>query len=64
MITYKHPLYKQNNNERKKLWINLIHILLFAPLIMYTQRMYFEILLMLGYSAVVYHTFYFVKSLK
>ena len=54
--------------EGKRIWINLIHILLFAPLIMYigyngenTPRMYFEILLMLGFSSIGYHTYLFTK---
>jgi len=46
-------------------WVNLIHILLVGPLLMYigyngdkTTRPYFELLLMLGFAAIGYHGYY------
>jgi hypothetical protein len=46
-------------------WINYIHIFIIGPLLLYiglnrekTPRLYFEILLMLGFSAIGYHGYY------
>ena len=46
-------------------WVNLIHILLVGPLLVYigyngekTARLYFELLLMLGFAAIGYHGYY------
>lgn len=50
-------------------WVNLIHILLVGPLLLYigsngekTARLYFELLLMLGFSAIGYHGYYMLIS--
>lgn len=52
---------KQNKNP----WVNLFHILIVAPLIIFigyngpeTKRLYFELLLMLAFSAIGYHLYY------
>jgi hypothetical protein len=49
----------------KPYWVNLIHILLVGPLLVYigynrenTKRKYFELLLMLGFAAIGYHGYY------
>ena len=49
----------------KGYWVNLIHILLVGPVLVYigyngekTQRLYFELLLMLGFAAIGYHGYY------
>ena len=49
----------------KRYWVNLIHILIVAPLLIYigyigekTSRKYFELLLMTGFAAIGYHTYY------
>ena len=49
----------------KKAWINLIHILIIGPLLIYigyqkekTSRKFFELLLMLGFAAIGYHGYY------
>ena len=49
----------------KGYWVNLIHILLVGPLLVYigyngekTARLYFELLLMLGFAAIGYHGYY------
>ena len=52
-------------------WVNLIHILLFAPLLLYigwhkkdTPRLYYELLLMLSFGMVGYHMFSLVRILQ
>lgn len=52
----------QNN---KHIWVNLIHIIIVAPLLFYigynrekTDRAYFELLLMLGFASIGYHLYY------
>jgi lipoprotein signal peptidase len=49
----------------KSYWVNLIHILLVGPLLVYigynrenTKRKYYELLLMLGFAAIGYHGYY------
>jgi hypothetical protein len=51
----------------KGYWVNLIHILLVGPLLLYigyngdkTARLYFELLLMLGFASIGYHGYYLV----
>ena len=46
-------------------WVNYIHILLVGPLLLYigltrekTQRLYFELLLMLAFASIGYHGYY------
>ena len=59
--------YKAYNYMKlgKSYWVNLIHILLVGPLLVYigynrekTARLYFELLLMLGFAAIGYHGYY------
>lgn len=59
--------YKAYNymKQGKGYWVNLIHILLVGPLLVYigynkdkTARLYFELLLMLGFAAIGYHSYY------
>ena len=49
----------------KGIWVNLIHILIVGPLLVYigyygekTSRKFFEILLMLGFASIGYHLYY------
>jgi hypothetical protein len=49
----------------KSYWVNLIHIFIVGPLLVYigynrenTSRLYFEILLMLGFASIGYHGYY------
>jgi len=49
----------------KNPWVNYIHIFIIGPLLVYigltretTKRLFFEILLMLGFAAIGYHTYY------
>jgi len=59
---YKIYLYV---NAGKSIWVNLIHIFIIGPLLVYigyygekTSRKYFEILLMLGFASIGYHLYY------
>jgi len=52
-------------NLGKGYWVNLIHIFIVGPLLVYigynreqTARLYFELLLMLGFAAIGYHGYY------
>ena len=49
----------------KGYWVNLIHIFIVGPLLVYigynrenTARLYFELLLMLGFASIGYHGYY------
>lgn len=64
--------YKMYNYiiEGKSVWVNVIHILFVGPLLMYigfqketTSRLYYELLLMLGFASIGYHGYYLLKSL-
>jgi len=51
--------------QGKGYWVSLIHILLVGPLLVFigynsekTPRLYFELLMMLGFAAIGYHGFY------
>jgi len=55
--------------ENKSAWINWIHIFLIAPLLLLlaymkkdASRRYFEMMLLLGFSAVGYHGLYLIKD--
>jgi hypothetical protein len=67
LIIIFYHIYKTYNyiKEGKAFWVNLIHILIVGPLLFYigyngekTSRLYFEILLMLGFAAIGYHGYY------
>jgi hypothetical protein len=54
----------------KSYWVNLIHIFIIAPILVYigynrekTRRLFYEILLMLGFAAIGYHGYYLIKSI-
>jgi uncharacterized membrane protein YqhA len=49
-------------------WVNLIHVLLVGPLLMFigwngaeTPRRFFELLMMLGFAAIGYHGYYMLS---
>ena len=51
----------------KGYWVNLLHIFIIGPLLMYigyhgekTARLYYELLLMLGFASIGYHGYYLV----
>jgi hypothetical protein len=46
-------------------WVNLFHIFIVAPIVIYigynsieTKRLYFELLMMLAFAAIGYHSYY------
>ena len=56
-------------NAGKNPWVNLIHILIVGPLLIYigynnktTPRSAYELLLMLGFAAIGYHGYYAVAN--
>ena len=70
IIIFYH-MYKTYNymKQGKSYWVNLIHILLVGPLLIYigyhgekTARLYFELLLMLGFASIGYHGYYLLRS--
>lgn len=55
--------------DGKNPWVNYIHIFLVGPLLIYiglnrekTQRLYFELLLMLGFASIGYHGYYLFNN--
>lgn len=67
IIIVLYHLYKAyiKYNANTSVWVNLIHILLVGPLLIYigynaenTRRLYFELLLMLGFASIGYHGYY------
>jgi hypothetical protein len=67
IIIIIYHIYKTYNYIKtdKPYWVNLIHILLVGPLLVYigynrenTKRKYFELLLMLGFASIGYHGYY------
>ena len=64
IIYHSFKLYSYIKVE-KPYWVNLIHILIVGPLLVYigynrenTKRKFFEILLMLGFASIGYHGYY------
>lgn len=67
IIIFFYHLYKVYGylNIGKSIWVNLIHIILVGPLLVYigynrenTSHKYFELLLMLGFASIGYHSYY------
>ena len=67
LIVIFYHIYKTYNYMKlgKGYWVNLIHIFIVGPLLVYigynrekTARLYFELLLMLGFAAIGYHGYY------
>lgn len=67
LVIVVYHIYKVYNYIKlgKGYWVNLIHILIVGPLLVYigyngekTSRKYFEILLMLGFASIGYHSYY------
>ena len=55
--------------ENKSAWVNWIHILLIAPLLLLlgylkkdASRRYFEMMLIIGFAAIGYHGFYLIRE--
>jgi len=67
IILFLYQAYKAYTKfaEGKNPWVNLIHVALVAPLLVYvgvrgedTSRPAFELLLLLGFAAIGYHGYY------
>ena len=67
LIIVIYHIFKMYNYVKadKPYWVNLIHILLVGPLLVYTgynrektSRKYYELLLMLGFASIGYHGYY------
>jgi len=59
---YKIYIYLKTD---KGIWVNILHIFIVGPLLVYigynkenTSRKWFELLLMLGFASIGYHTYY------
>jgi len=70
IIIFYH-IFKTYNyiNLGKGFWVNLIHIFIIGPLLIYigyyeekTARLYFELLLMLGFASIGYHGYYLISN--
>ena len=64
--------YKGYNHymEGHSIWVNFIHVIYIGPILLYigmlgeqTPRLWFEVLLMLGFASLGYHGYYLVKKL-
>ena len=66
IIVFYHSFKVYNYiKQGKGYWVNLIHIFIVGPLLVYigynrekTARLYFELLLMLGFASIGYHGYY------
>lgn len=72
IVIILYHIYKAYNYfiKNKTYWVNLIHIFLVGPLLIYigyhrenTARLYFELLLMLGFASIGYHGYYLIQSM-
>jgi hypothetical protein len=69
IILYHSYKVYYNMKMGKGYWVNLFHVLIVGPILVYigynrekTQRLYFELLLMLGFAAIGYHSYYLIQS--
>lgn len=67
LIYHGFKIYKKVM-EGKNPWVNYIHFFLVGPLLIFiginkekTQRLYFELLLMLAFASIGYHGYYLVQ---
>lgn len=70
IVIILYHIFKVYIKQGRGYWVNLIHILLVGPLLLYigynedkTARLYFELLLMLGFAAIGYHGYYMLVSI-
>jgi hypothetical protein len=70
IIIFYH-VYKTYNYLKagKGYWVNLLHIFIVGPLLIYigycgekTARLYFELLMMLGFASIGYHGYYLLSG--
>lgn len=71
LVVILYHLYKiaDKIEHKKSVWVNLIHVLLVGPLLIYigyfaenTERLYFELLLMMCFAVVGYHGYYLLNG--
>jgi len=71
IVIILYHLFKVYNyiTNKKPYWVNLIHIFLVGPLLIYigynkekTQRRYFELLLLLAFASIGYHGYYLIND--
>ena len=69
ILYHSYELY-QHILDNKSVWVNLLHIITVGPVLIYigilgadTKRMWFEILLMLGFASFGYHGYYLGKNI-
>jgi uncharacterized membrane protein len=72
IVIFFYHIYKAvvKIHEQKSAWVNSIHIFIIAPTLLYvgynkkeTKRLYYEILLLLGFSAIGYHGYYALQDI-
>jgi hypothetical protein len=71
LVYHGYKLFLRLTNKSSSAWVNAIHIILIAPLLLYigyhkknTPRTAYELMLLLGFSAGGYHLFSMVKQLN
>jgi hypothetical protein len=71
LIYHGYKFFLKLSQRSSGAWINAIHVLLFAPLLIYigleqkeTPRAAYELSIMLGFAALGYHLYYFIHSLQ
>jgi len=73
IVIFFYHIYKAvlKFQEKKSAWVNYIHIFIIAPILLYvgynqkeTKRLYYEILLLLGFSAIGYHGYYALQDIE
>lgn len=68
ILYHSFKVYKKLK-DGKNPWVNYIHVFIVGPLLIYiglnrekTQRLFFELLLMLGFASIGYHGYYLVNN--
>ena len=69
ILYHSYKIYEYAKSS-KSFWVNLIHVFIIGPLLVFigynkekTSRKFFEMLLMLGFAAIGYHTYYLFLSM-
>ena len=70
LVYHGYKLFLRLKNKSSGAWVNAVHLLIIAPLLIYigyhkkeTPRSAYELMLMLGFAAGGYHLFSLVKQL-
>jgi Na+-transporting methylmalonyl-CoA/oxaloacetate decarboxylase beta subunit len=69
VLYHMYKIYLSVAKGKKPYWVNLIHLLLIGPLLLYigvhkekTSRKFYEFLLLFGFASVGYHGYYMLKG--